>query len=322
MSLTGESQREPIFIHGILPRSGTNYLCDLLLLHPDCGRGRDPVREDLFLDHSDHLVAFARDARNAWDPRWGSFAGDLPERLCESIGEGLVSFLWTDRSRRLVTKSPSVRHLERFFTFYPRVRLLVLVRDGRSVVYSGMATFGWDFDRGCRLWSQAADTIRQFQREEAGRGDRWRLVRYEDLLDDTEGQLRSIFNFLGLDPAAYDFRAAQELPVRGSSTFGRDGRNVHWELVAKDESFAPKERWRTWSAAERERFEWLAGEQMRELGYATETDSGSVTHATKQVLLDWQWRITRQIRLGLFHARVRLGKASRPLRRRLGLLRA
>jgi protein-tyrosine sulfotransferase len=314
MSLTREGQLDPIFIHGILPRSGTNYLCDLLLLHPDCARGREPVHEDLFLDHSDHLVAFAHEARNAWDPRWGTFASDLPERLCASLGEGLVSFLWTDRSRRLITKSPSVRHLERFFTFFPRARLLILVRDGRSVVQSGIVTFGWDFDRGCRLWSQAADTIRQFQRAESTRRDRWRLIRYEDLVDDMEGQLRSIFEFLGLDPAAYDFTAAQDLPVRGSSSFGRRGRDVHWELVPKDESFAPKERWRSWSAGHLERFEWLAGEQMRELGYTTQTPRASVVHATKHVLLDWRWLV----RLVIFRTKVRLGK----VRRRLGLLRA
>jgi sulfotransferase family protein len=322
MSLTEMRPQDAIFIHGILPRSGTNYLCDLLLLHPDCARGRDPVREDLFLDHSDHLVAFAHETRNAWDARWGRFAPDLSEQLCANIGAGLMSFLWTDRSRRLVTKSPSVHHLERFFTFYPAARLLVLVRDGRSVVYSGMATFGWDFDRGCRLWSQAADAIRQFRRAQSSRSDRWRVVRYEDLLDDTEGELRKMFKFLELDPAVYDFKAARNLPVRGSSSFGRQGREVHWELVTKDESFAPKERWASWTPRQRERFDWLAGAQMRELGYTTEAFRGSVVHASRQLLLDWRWTVGYAVRWVTFRSRVRLGQASRLLRRRLGILRA
>jgi hypothetical protein len=51
---------DPIFIHGVLPRSGTNFLWHLLLLHPDCAPAVLPVYEDLFLEHSDHLVAFAR----------------------------------------------------------------------------------------------------------------------------------------------------------------------------------------------------------------------------------------------------------------------
>src|ERR671924_299705 len=96
---------DPIFIHGIMPRSGTNFLCDLVLLHPDCARALNPVREDLFLDHSDHLVAFANRVRASWDPCWGDFEADLTDRLCAGIGEGLVAFLWSDRRRRLVTKS-------------------------------------------------------------------------------------------------------------------------------------------------------------------------------------------------------------------------
>ena len=141
---------DPIFIHGITPRSGTNFMCDLLLLHPQCARGRDPVREDLFLQYSDHLVAFTEAVRANWDPIWGTFGTELPYLLRAGIGEGLVSFLWTDRDRRLLTKTPNVRNLERFFSFFPWARLLILVRDGRSVVQSGMDTFGWDFDRACR----------------------------------------------------------------------------------------------------------------------------------------------------------------------------
>lgn len=312
---------DPIFIHGIMPRSGTNFLCDLLLLHPDCSRGRAPVREDLFLDHSDHLLAFAEAVRAAWDPDWGAFGRDLPDRLCAEIGEGLVSFLWTDRGRRLVTKSPSVRHLDRFFTFYPLARLVILVRDGRSVVQSAVATFQWDFDRACREWAQAADTIRLFQRAEAARSHRWRLVRYEELVDDTEGQLRSLFEFVGLDATRYDFEAARSLPVFGSSAYGRRGGAVHWEPVAKDASFAPKERWRAWTDAQMDRFEWLAGDQLRALGYAAPRRQGSKAGWIGHVWRDWRWSTRRTARWAIYRTRVRLGTASRPLRRRLGLIR-
>jgi protein-tyrosine sulfotransferase len=314
-------QADPIFIHGIMPRSGTNFLWDLLLLHPDCGPAREPVREDLFLDHADHLVAFVEQVRASWDPRWGSFAPDIPERLHAALGEGLVSFLWTDRSRRLVTKSPSVRHLGRFFLLYPWARLLVLVRDGRSVVQSSMDTFGWDFDRACRAWADAADEILRFQRAEAAHSDRWRLVRYEDLVDDTEGQLRPILTFLGLDPAGYDFEATRSLPVRGSSAFGRQGSEVHWEPVAKDATFAPKERWRSWPDEQLERFDWLAGDRLRSLGYTASPPERSLTRTARHTLLDWRWHTARAARLAVYRARVRVGSTSRPLRRRLGLVR-
>ena len=54
------------------------------------------MKEDLFLDHSDHLVAFTKAVRASWDPRWGVFGADLPDQLCAGIGEGLRSFLTVD----------------------------------------------------------------------------------------------------------------------------------------------------------------------------------------------------------------------------------
>jgi len=311
----------PIFIHGISPRSGTNFLCDLLLLHPDCARARAPVREDLFLDHSDHLLAFTNAVSGAWDPHWGNFESDICACLCASIGDGLVSFLWSDRDRRLVTKSPSVLHIDRFFTFFPSARLLILVRDGRSVVQSSTDTFAWDFDRACRVWSDAAGEIRRFQQCESAHADRWRLVRYEDLLDDPEEQLRSLLDFLELDPRRYDFAAARRLPVRGSSVLGRRDGRVHWDLVPRDESFAPKERWRSWTAAQLDRFDWLAGDQLRRCGYVAPAPPASVVRSMKHLSLDWRWIAARAFRRAVFRTRVRVGTASRPLRRRLGLLR-
>jgi protein-tyrosine sulfotransferase len=312
-----DRQVGPIFIHGILQRSGTNFLWDLLLLHPDCAPARDPIREDLFLQHSDPLVAFVETVRSCWDPIWGTFGGDLPDRLYAGIGAGLLSFLRTDADRRLVTKSPSVRHLERFFTFFPSAQLLILVRDGRSVVQSGVDTFGWDFDFVCRAWAEAADTIRRFQQTESGRADRWRVVRYEDLVDDMEGQLRLLFEFLGLDATRYDFDAARNLPVRGSSWFGRRSTGVHWQAVAKDASFVPKQRWHSWSAGHLDRFEWLAGEQLRAFDYAAPAGRSFVLRSIKNILRDWRWSAAVALR----RARVRVGTASRPLRLRLGLVR-
>jgi protein-tyrosine sulfotransferase len=316
----GDTERaDPIFIHGILPRSGTNYLCELLLLHPDCARAVDPVREDLFLDHADHLLAFAEAVKTAWDPSWGEFDAGLTRRLHAAVGEGLVSFLWADRDRRLVTKSPSVRCLSRFFTFFPQARLLVLVRDGRSVTQSSMDTFGWGFERSARAWADAAEEIARFQQAHARSGDRWRLVRYEDLVDDLDRTLPQILSFAGLDPATYDMEAARTLPVRGSSSFFGPGRSsVHWEPVERDVTFSPIRRWGSWNARQLERFEWLAGSQLRALGYEDRPPPRRALRAAlRHRLLDVWWSTGRAARV----SRTRLGHMSRPLRRRLGLMR-
>lgn len=311
---------DPIFIHGILPRSGTNFLWDLLLLHPHCAPPRQPVREDLFLDHSDHLISFADEVRAAWDPRWGNFNENVGSQLCSGLGRGLLSFLQVDRERRLVTKSPSVKHLERFFDFFPAARLLILVRDGRAVVQSSMTTFGWDLDRGGREWAAAADEIVAFRAARADRSTQWRIVRYEDLVDDPETQMTQLLEFLDLDIGLYDFSAARDLPVRGSSSFGVALHGVHWEPVRKNATFSPKHRWTSWDHASLERFNWLAGRQLQYFGYDAVGTMPSGTGILRHRMRDWHWKGRRAVRLGTHRLRSRLGPPTRPLRRRLRLI--
>jgi protein-tyrosine sulfotransferase len=238
---------DPIFILGVMPRSGTNYLWDLICSHPDCAPAREPIHEDLFLQHAHLLEAYIEAVQRAWDPAWGTFADDLPAKLWASLGDGLISFLWVERSRRLVTKSPSVRNLALFFGLFPRARLLILIRDGRSAVQSAMATFNWDFDTAANLWAEGAEEIRQFDRAHRDSGLSYRIVRYEDLVDDVEPVMAELLDFLNLDRDRFDFAAAGGLPVRGSSAFFGPGQAaVNWEPVEKDAAFAPKERWREW----------------------------------------------------------------------------
>jgi hypothetical protein len=91
--------------------------------------------------------------------------------------------------------------------------------------------------------------------------------------------------------------------------------------VAKDATFAPKERWHSWPGEWRERFDWLAGDQLRSLGYSVPPPQGSLARTARHTLLDWRWGTARTARLAVYRARVRVGVTSRPLRRRLGLVR-
>ena len=312
------TKADPIFLLGIMPRSGTNYLRDLLCLHPQCAPARTPISEDFFLEPSDLLLAYTREVRRRWDPMWGDFDDELMQRFHESLGDGLVSFLWVDRDRRLVAKTPSVQHVGRFFTFFPRARLVILVRDGRSVVRSCMSTFGWEFDGAARNWAAAADEIRRL-RDNGGAPDRQMLVRYEDLLDDLKGSLAGILRFLELDEGSFDFGAAERLPVRGSSAYFGPGRSsVHWEPVTRGPDFDPRERWRSWSGDMHERFEWIAGAQLRHFGYRSAVDPVRAPgKALRHRFLDWRWGAKTSVR----RARVMLATASRPLRQRLGMVR-
>jgi hypothetical protein len=253
--------------------------------------------------------------RAAWDPNWGNFAADLPQCLHAALGSGLLGFLRVDDSRRLLAKNPSVNHLERFFDFFPNARLLVLVRDSRSVTQSCMDTFGWSFERAARAWASAADAVERFRSSNARHSNRWLVVRYEDVVDDLERHLPPLLQFLGLPGDRYDMIAARNLPVRGSSAFFGAGRSsVHWDPIAKDSTFAPKERWQSWPAERRERFELIAGRQLEALGYPTSGVPRAPRQRAKHLLLD----LAGTARLNASRARANLGTLRNVLRRGCG----
>ena len=83
-----------IFILGIMQRSGTNYLNNLLLLHPDC-EYPGIVWEDYLVAHAELLRDYADAVYQHWQPAWkeklvGSMGHNPVMRL---LGEGLTSFL-------------------------------------------------------------------------------------------------------------------------------------------------------------------------------------------------------------------------------------
>lgn len=256
---------EPIFMLGIMPRSGTNYLWDLVRLHPDVGT-TDPVMEDFMVAESHHLHRFVSNAYAHWSPEWG-VDERLRRELTERLGAAVIEFLAVRAGgRRFVTKTPSVRSLEHVFEFFSDARVVIIIRDGRSVIESGVRTFGWEYERAMHRFAAAARTIIRFQESDAPR-DRYRIVRYEDAFRDPAGTMHDLLPFLGLEPSRYDFSAACNLPVRGSSRVLERSDEIHWEPVKDLENFNPVTRWKNWDRKRHERFNWIAGRWQRKLGY-------------------------------------------------------
>jgi hypothetical protein len=270
--------------------------------------------------HSDYLVAFVNAIHAARGQACGRPADDVTQRLYERLGNRLIQFLQVDPGRRLVTKSPSVLHIDRFFTFFPHARLVILVRDGRDVVSSCMQTFGWDFDRATRLWAAGAEEIHSFDAHASvALRHCYRIVRYEDLLTDPPRTLEDLLVFLHLDTTAFDFEAAGRLPVRGSSTYRGGSDRVHWAPVEKTEAFNPLQRWRSWGQDEHQRFAWLAGRQLGYFGYPPSAHAvkGGIPTAV-HTLRDWKWygvatgqRISNGVRRRLAQARRRFDEVRR-----------
>jgi protein-tyrosine sulfotransferase len=317
-SIAGTSP-PPVFIMGISERSGTNFLFHLLCLHPDCEPG-GPIWENYLTLHLDLLVRYAEAVYKEWNPNWNveRLIGP-PDVLLQHLGDGVLSFLERQRSRRpnrgpdvmpggaddraaiarpMVTKMPSVRNLQHFFRVFPHARLLIIVRDGRAVVESGVRTFHWPYEDAMHDWTEAARTILAFMRDTQQDDHRYLLVRFEDLFHNTEREMRRILGFLDLSVDTYDFEAARRLPMVGSSELlARGETKVHWNPVQKSAAFDPTRRWHGWGKRRQDRFTWIAGPASLQLGYPMQLQSRSrLLWATWNTLLDRQRSARRAFR--------------------------
>jgi len=259
----GRDHGAPIFVLGITGRSGTNYLRDLIALHPGCEKARSPIWEDFFLSEAHLLLEYVRRVRRRWES-W-DHAG-VGSELVANIGDGLLAFLSEGAEQRIVTKTPSVRNLEHFFELFPSAYLLIIVRDARSVIESAVKSFEADYEAWARDWARAAKRILEFDAAHDNQNSRHRVVRYEDLVTRTREELTGILDFVGLDVNNYDFDAAEHLPTRGSSQLTGEGA-MHWQPVERSDDFDPLRRWEHWSQDRHDRVTWILGAYLGALGY-------------------------------------------------------
>jgi hypothetical protein len=174
--------------------------------------GRDGWRAiDVNADRDDYF--FSRRYRASWE-------APLRELVLSRLGDQLVDLGGRPGTDLLVVKEPhGSEAADLLGSLTQRSRLLVLVRDGRDVVdslldavregswASGLATVE---DRpaqrllflqdAAQAWVQRMTTATGAL--EAHPADRGLLVRYEELLDDTHGQLSRILSWLGAAPSS------------------------------------------------------------------------------------------------------------------------
>lgn len=274
-------EQGPIMIVGIRPRCGTNYLCDLISLHPAVVRP-SPIDEDYFIAHADKLELFAQSVGRHWSNLSNPVPDTAQQDVLRALGVGLLGWLSAlAGSGRLLTKTPVPGRLDLFFDLFPAVKLLIIVRDGRSVVESHMKSwpgdsrFGDDLFTGLiTAWVQSAEIIQRFRTTHPVTAYPYMLLRYEDLVRAPEDMVEHLLGFLSLEPVDYDFDAVAQLPVRGSSVFGRqEGTPLHWKPVPKTDGFDPLDRWSHWSADRHALFNQLAGDAMRNFGYTLQDPS-------------------------------------------------
>lgn len=264
--------RSPVFILAPAPRSGTNYLANILILHP-AFQIPTLIWEDHVLVYSQLLEQYVCETSKRWSSEIGN-KEEYRNDLLRHLGGGILSFLCEhiEENKRLLCVTPKPRNIDNFFRLFPQAKLLVLIRDGRDVVDSAVRT--WPnrvlaFERSAHTWAKGARLILQFV-EGPGhelQGMSWKLVKYEDIVKSPEATLRDLLAFLDLDADTFDMTQVESLPLWGSSVYhgGRD--QVHWDPVEKPKNFHPIGRWKSWGHWQRLVFNIIAGRELVRLSY-------------------------------------------------------
>ncbi|MFY7952291.1 MAG: sulfotransferase family protein, partial [Armatimonadaceae bacterium] len=296
-----------IVVLGITERSGTNYLRDLLVRHPDA-RGTDVIFEDFLVAHSAILRRFSESVRIRWtlNPRIDEQVGGATQRLMGALGNGLKQLVVStaessgpDDHRCVLIKTPSVENIRYARELFPDSPILIVVRDPAAVVDSGMKTFRWSFEKAIHLWSKGAGQILDFVDANPGVESRIRVVRFEELVGPSlEPTLRSLLELCSLDPSRYDFVAASTLPVKGSSALGAKANDLAgWQRVEKPKDFDPLARGKNWGPFRRARLRHVARRGMDAWGYRVE-DPGpaGALSAVLNPVLDAGWALRELVR--------------------------
>jgi hypothetical protein len=181
-------------------RSGTTWLQRMLLSHPEID-GLD--ERETWLFHS------LRALWNNLDQEHGLHELVDSDALAARVREFCDAVLEEHRRARAFTGTWYVERTpvqsliaDQIARVYPDAWYLHVIRDGRDVVRSALSLeFGTDeAQQVAHYWGEAVHRVRA-----AGATvERYREIRYEDLMSDAEGRVRELLTWFGLDAAPED----------------------------------------------------------------------------------------------------------------------
>ena len=256
-------------VYGLMPRSGTNFVFEMLLRMPGverAGIGFDELPILMRPDAFDRIPAMIREyhppSADAFAPlSWLAFAASgLRNHLLELAAPDTVTLI----------KEPHPNNIGLFPAIFPHDRLIVVLRDGRYVVDSFVRSFARGrFSRSfveiCEEYRAAAETVADFIEHDP---ERTMVVRYEDANQQRAQTIEALLTWLGHPVDRQSLAALDDLPIYGSSvrSVAKDGA-VDWTPVKADASFDPSKRALDWTARQQADFERIAGAANRRLGY-------------------------------------------------------
>ena len=262
--------REFVFVFGVIHRSGSNFLHRLISMHPDVA-SVETVLEDNITSYLGDLETFTNRVVHSWNRELWDPNGEVANRFNYHMAKGCLEFLreqadaFDAKSKRFIlTKSPTCKNILNFDMF-PHSKAVVVVRDGRATIESGMRSFGWYFEEAVFNWKRHAQELV----EAAKHNPNIMIVRYENLVVDTQAAMAPVLEFLGLSAEEYPWSELNTVPVIGSSdTRERDG-ELHWRDTQKYSDFNPLERADNWCDEQVQIYSRIAGTVAENLGYTS-----------------------------------------------------
>lgn len=258
-----------IFIIGVSHRTGTAYLNSLLTKHPLCGVSRIPG-EDYLLYSSELITNYVSNVVSMWNTL--ASEQSLGGEFLPAIGRGLAEFITPEinRGKRIISRAPLPYGAVNHSKLFPGAKVILIIRNGQDLTESHLRSFNYRFEYVVRKWIKGMREIERIRDSSAA--GLIHVIKYEELYTDTKAQMKAILNFLNLDQDVYDFEAAVNTEVIGSSDVKIRTGNLHWNPVPRYEEFKPLERSASWSKWRHYRFNYLAGDISRSHGYALKHD--------------------------------------------------
>lgn len=249
----------PIFIVGC-QRSGTTLLRLILDSHPNVSCGPE----------TRFLADMSRITTQEWErlsqygfPKeyWHEKVAALFDSFQSDYAHARGKVRWADKTPMYAL---SLDYLDQLF---PTCRIVHVIRDGRDVVASHRKRWGYVAAvRAVAKWPRYVTTARSVGMKMAA--NRYLEVRYEDLVKDTEGTMRTILAFVGeaWDPAVLEYEshrhdvpaAYRSLASERRSNAGEDGAVYRSRVGAHQSELDPVLRFL---------FALISGPMLRKLGY-------------------------------------------------------
>jgi len=265
----------PIFIIGICPRSGTNFLNSIIQKHPDCTAASRGGQDNL-LYGLNYLRQYVNHTGSFWKSHWGQSKDDL----FEGIGSGLVEYLKPkEKVKAFVTKTPHTYNIDKFFDLLPHAKLVLIIRNGPDAIESGVKSFNWNYDDSFQMYNESGQRILKFIESNTSNKN-FIGVKYEDIINTESDAMKRVLEVCELDTTKFDFSEINSSPIIGSSTVKQKGgsQEVHWSPVPKTAGFKPDERSKNWSKWQHYRFNFVSGETAKALGYSLKYENKSIVY--------------------------------------------